>query len=71
MHQTLVGVTPDMQCYDEVSSIQQKITDHRCAVSIGKARGAWERDSKAASIALSEVSWDSYVMRTLRNFFKR
>jgi len=68
---SIVGVTPDMQCYEEVSSIQQKITDHRCAVSIGKARGAWaNRDSNAASLALSEVSWDSACYEDAQKLFQ-
>lgn len=58
--EVLVGVTPDMGCYSEVSDIQKRITDHRCNISIGKARGAWaKRDSRQASVFLSEISYDS------------
>jgi len=68
---SIIGVTPDMQCYEEVASIQKKITDHRCAISIGKARGAWaNRDSKAASIALSEISWDSACYDDAQKLFQ-
>lgn len=58
--EALIGVTPDMICFSEVSGIQNKITDHRCNVSIGRARGAWaKRDSRQASVFLSEISYDS------------
>lgn len=67
----LIGITPDMACFDEVASIQKKITDHRCNVSIGKARGAWaKRDTKNASIYLSEVSWDSACYPEAKVLFK-
>lgn len=58
--EALIGVTPDMICFSEVSGIQNKITDHRCNISIGRARGAWaKRDSRQASVFLSEISYDS------------
>ena len=67
----LVGITPDMSCYSDVATIQQKITDHRCNVSIGKARGAWaKRDSKNASIFLSEVSYDSSCFNEAQMLYK-
>jgi hypothetical protein len=68
---TLIGVTPDMLCYSEVSGIQKKITDHRCNISIGKARGAWaKRDSRQASLFLSEVSYDSACHGEAVSLFK-
>jgi hypothetical protein len=67
----LVGVTPDMACFPEVATLQKKITDHRCFVSIGKARGAWaKRDSKNASVFLSEVSYDSGCYPDAQALFK-
>lgn len=52
--------TPDMDCYGEVRKLLTKIGDHRCSVSLGKAKGAWASlNSKAAAAALSEIPYDS------------
>jgi hypothetical protein len=52
--------TPDMSCYSDVKQLLSKIGDHKCSISLGKAKGAWaRRDSKTAASALSEISYDS------------
>lgn len=68
---SIVGVTPDMDCFNDVTSIQKRITDHRCSVSIGKAKGAWaNRDAKNASIYLQEVSFDSACYSEAQSLFQ-
>ena len=68
---SLVGITPDMECYSSTIDLQKKITDHKCSISIGKARGFWaKRDSKNASISLSEVSYDSSCYSESQVLFK-
>ena len=63
--------TPDMTCYSEVKSLLDKIVDHKCAISLGKAKGAWaSRDSKSASSALSEISFDSSCYKEAQALFK-
>jgi hypothetical protein len=52
--------TPDMKCYAEIKVLLAKITDHRCAVSLGKAKGAWaSKDIETTSMYLSEIAADS------------
>jgi len=68
---SLIGITPDMECYSNTIDLQKKITDHKCSISIGKARGFWaKRDSKNASISLSEVSYDSSCYSESQVLFK-
>ena len=60
-----------MECYSNTIDLQKKITDHKCSISIGKARGFWaKRDSKNASISLSEVSYDSSCYSESQVLFK-
>ena len=52
--------TPDMSCYPEIKGILQSIQDHRCEVSLGKAKGAWaSRDVETTGAYLSEIPTDS------------
>jgi hypothetical protein len=52
--------TPDMKCYAEIKVLLAKIADHRCAVSLGKAKGAWaSKDIETTSMYLSEIAADS------------
>ena len=54
------GYTPDLQCYPQVESMLTEIKDHRCAISLGKANGAWaNKNSSKASKYLSEIPTDS------------
>ena len=63
--------TPDMDCYSDVKQLLLKIGDHKCSVSLGKAKGAWaKRDSKTAASALSEISFDSSCYQEGVKLFK-
>lgn len=63
--------TPDMSCYSDVKQLLSKIGDHKCSVSLGKAKGAWaRRDSKTAASALSEISFDSSCYQEGVKLFK-
>lgn len=65
------GYTPDMACFPEVKSLLTKIGNHKCSVSLGKAKGAWaKRDSKTAASALSEISFDSSCYQEGVKLFK-
>lgn len=67
----IVGYTPDMDCYPDVKSLFTKIGNHKCSVSLGKAKGAWsKRDSKSAASALSEISFDSSCYQEGVKLFK-
>jgi len=67
----IAGYTPDMACYPDVKSLLTKIGDHKCSVSLGKAKGAWaKRDSKSAASALSEISFDSSCYQEGMKLFK-
>jgi hypothetical protein len=56
----LAPILPDVDCYADAQILLKEIEDHKCAVSLGKAKGAWaNRDSRGASKALSEISYDS------------
>ena len=67
----IVGYTPDMACYPDVKSLFTKIGNHKCSVSLGKAKGAWaKRDSRGAAAALSEVSYDSSCYGDAMKLFK-
>ena len=67
----IAGYTPDMACYPDVKSLYTKIGNHKCSVSLGKAKGAWaKRDSKSAASALSEISFDSSCYQEGMKLFK-
>ena len=67
----IAGYTPDMACYPDVKSLFTKIGNHKCSVSLGKAKGAWsKRDSKSAASALSEISFDSSCYQEGVKLFK-
>lgn len=52
--------TPSFDCYEEVSLIIKSITDHRCAVYLGKAKSAWaQRDAQLAGSFLANIPTDS------------
>lgn len=52
--------TPDMNCYAEIKLLLSKIADHKCAVSLGKAKGSWaSKDIETTSMYLSEITSDS------------
>ncbi len=52
--------TPDMNCYSEIKFLLAKISEHKCAVSLGKAKGAWaSKDIENTSMYLSEIASDS------------
>ncbi len=52
--------TPDMSCYAEIKGMLQNIQDHRCEVSLGKAKGAWaSKDIETTSTYLAEIPTDS------------
>jgi hypothetical protein len=56
----LSGILPDVSCYADAQSLLKEIENHRCAVALGKARGAWSSgDSRSAGEWLGEVSSDS------------
>ena len=58
----LAPILPDVDCYADAQILLKEIEDHKCAVSLGKAKGAWaNRDSRGASKALSEISFDSVI----------
>tara|TARA_B110000483_G_scaffold238461_1_gene315143 strand:+ start:1 stop:1083 length:1083 start_codon:yes stop_codon:yes gene_type:complete len=67
----IAGYTPDMACYPDVKSLFTKIGNHKCSVSLGKAKGAWaKRDSKSSASALSEISFDSSCYQEGMKLFK-
>lgn len=37
----LGNILPDVSCYDEAQILLKEIQDNKCAVALGKARGAW------------------------------
>jgi hypothetical protein len=58
----MYGILPHFTCYEKAMSLLQDIEDHRCAVSLGKARGAWasgESGYKQAAMYLAEIASDS------------
>ena len=58
----MYGILPHFTCYEKAMSLLQDIEDHRCAVSLGKARGAWasgESGYKQAAMHLAEIASDS------------
>lgn len=67
----VASYTPDMSCYVDVKKLLSKISNHKCSVSLGKAKGAWaRRDSKSAAAALSEISFDSSCYQEGQKLFK-
>jgi hypothetical protein len=56
----LLFFTPEMKCYAEVSNLLDLITDHNCAVALGKANAAWAaRNIEEAAMALGNIPTDS------------
>lgn len=58
----MYGILPHFTCYEKAMTLLQDIEDHRCAVSLGKARGAWasgESGYKQAAMYLAEIASDS------------
>lgn len=58
--EVLSTILPDLSCYKEAQVIMTEINDHKCAVAMGIAKGAWAaKDVDATSDALKNVSSDS------------
>ena len=56
----LAGILPDVSCYSDAQSLLKEIEDHRCAIALGKAKGAWSSgNSRDAGRWLGEVASDS------------
>ncbi len=58
----LYGILPHFSCYDNAMILLKDIEDHRCAVSLGKAKAAWARGESGANEAamhLGQVATDS------------
>lgn len=56
----LSGILPDVSCYSDAQSLLTEIEDHRCAIALGKAKGAWSSgNSRDAGRWLGEVASDS------------
>ena len=56
----LAPILPDVDCYADAQTLLKEIEDHRCAASLGKAKGAWSSgDSRSAGRWLGEVASDS------------
>ena len=56
----LSGILPDVSCYSDAQTLLKEIEDHRCAVALGKAKGAWSSgNSREAGRWLGQVASDS------------
>ena len=56
----LSGILPDVSCYADAQSLLKEIEDHRCAVALGKAKGAWaSQNAREAGRWLGQVATDS------------
>ena len=58
----MYGILPHFTCYEKAMALLEEIEDHRCAVSLGKAKGAWasgESGYKQAAKYLGEIASDS------------
>lgn len=67
----LASILPDLDCYEDAQILLKEIEDHRCAVALGKAKGAWaNRDSRSASNALTEISFDSNCYKEAQSLAK-
>tara|TARA_B100001142_G_scaffold148808_2_gene149718 strand:+ start:4238 stop:5539 length:1302 start_codon:yes stop_codon:yes gene_type:complete len=58
----MYGILPHFSCYDNAMILLKDIEDHRCAVSLGKAKAAWARGESGANEAamhLGQVATDS------------
>ena len=56
----LSGILPDVSCYADAQSLLKEIEDHRCAVALGKSKGAWaSQNAREAGYWLGEVAADS------------
>lgn len=56
----LSPLLPDLSCYPEVATVLQQITDHKAALLLAEAQGAWaNKDIAKASAALSQIAADS------------
>ena len=56
----LSSILPNTNCYNDAQSLLKEVKDHKCAVSFGKAKGAWAANNiEEASKYLSEISVDS------------
>ena len=58
----MYGILPHFSCYDNAMILLKDIEDHRCAVSLGKAKAAWARGENGANEAamhLGQVASDS------------
>ncbi len=52
--------TPAFDCFEEVSQQIKLITDHRCAIYLGKAKSAWaQRDAQLAGSFLANIPTDT------------
>tara|TARA_B100000767_G_scaffold255737_1_gene262176 strand:- start:1180 stop:2271 length:1092 start_codon:yes stop_codon:yes gene_type:complete len=57
-------ILPDVSCYADAQSLLKQIEDHRCAISLGKAKGAWSSgDFRSAGRWLGEVASDSKCIK--------
>jgi len=58
----MYGILPHFSCYDDAMTLLKDIEDHRCAVSLGKAKAAWARGesgSNEAAMHLGQIASDS------------
>jgi len=58
----MYGILPHFKCYDNAMVLLKDIEDHRCAVSLGKAKAAWARGesgAREAAMHLGQVASDS------------
>jgi hypothetical protein len=56
----LSPLLPDLSCYPEVATVLQQITDHKAALLLAEAQGAWaNKDISKASAALAKIAVDS------------
>ena len=56
----LSGILPDVSCYADAQALLKEIEDHRCAIALGKAKGAWaSQNAREAGYWLGEVATDS------------
>jgi hypothetical protein len=58
----MYGILPHFSCYDNAMILLKDIEDHRCAVSLGKAKAAWANGAsgaKEAAMYLGQIASDS------------
>jgi hypothetical protein len=58
--EALATILPDLTCYKEAQTLMDEINDHKCAIALGNAKGAWaSKDVESTGNALKNIPTDS------------